>query len=93
MHRLRELDNSLRSPPTPFGLLSYKRPNGQPVLAQRGVSRWRPRTEVSRQAGDKLDVVQGREAARLSVLNAISIAGSHPRFLGKVTGVSASGIF
>jgi enamine deaminase RidA (YjgF/YER057c/UK114 family) len=88
--RLRELGIALPPPPTPFGVYVEAVKIGN-LLFLSGMLPDEP--QYVGRVGDELSVEDGRKAAELACLNALSAAKAHLGALDKIKGVAKLGVY
>jgi enamine deaminase RidA (YjgF/YER057c/UK114 family) len=85
--RLAELGIELTPPPTPLGAYVESVQTGNLLYLSGVLPVLGGKPRFTGRLGRELDVEQGREAARIATLNALSVAKSHLGSLDKVTRV------
>src|SRR6201984_2236949 len=90
--RLKELGIELPAPPQPFGTYAEAVQTGN-LLSLTGMLPTEERgAKFIGRVGAELDVQEGRQAARLAALNALSVARQHLGSLDKVTRIVRLGV-
>jgi enamine deaminase RidA (YjgF/YER057c/UK114 family) len=90
--RLRELGIELPAAPSPLGAYVETAQEGNLLFLSGMLPLVHGKFPFTGRFGEDLTVAQGREAAKLAALNALAIAGNHPRGLDRVSGLVRLGV-